>query len=308
VPGLYVAGEVNGIGLIHNAVAQGWQAAAAALDGAPTHGCELDLAIVGAGPAGLAAALEARRRGVRYAVFEKGDLGGAILSYPRDKVVMTAPLRLPGIGEVALRSTNKEALLALFRKIVRRARLRIVENAEVRAIEPIAEGLSLETARGTVTAQRVVLAIGRRGTPRRLAVPGAHLPHVIYDVPEPARHAGARVVIVGGGDSAAEIALALAAQPGTRVAIVHRGKDFGRCKPANQRALARARGRIAMHFESEVRSVSSDTLEISTPGGERMVAATVVVCCIGAELPGRWLRGLGIALRAVRGAPVVRAR
>jgi len=307
VPGLYVAGEVNGIGLIHNAVAQGVQVAAAALAGAGPHGCELDLVVVGAGPAGIGAALEARRRGARCVVFEKGDFGGAMRSYPRQKVVMTAPLDLPGIGSIKLRRTTKEALLELFDQVVERTDLPIAERVEVRTIQPAAEGLRVETSAGVTTAFRVILAIGRRGTPRRLDVPGDHLPHVVYEVRDPARYAGASVVVVGGGNSAAELSLALAAQPGTRVTLVHRGKDFGRCKPENQRALSRADGRLAVRLDTIVRSIGVDGVELETAGRPSTVAASHVVCCLGAELSGPWLSGLGIALRELRGEPLVRS-
>ncbi len=304
VRGMYVAGEVNGIGRIHVAVAQGRQAAAAALESGGPHGCELDVVIVGAGPAGLAAALEARRRGVRYVLFEKGSFGGAILSYPRDKIVMTLPLDLPGVGKVKLRRTSKEALLELFQTVVRHAELDIVEHAEVRQIRPIEGGLRVETAGQTVTAHRVILAIGRRGTPRRLGAPGDHLSNVVYAVEDPSRYAGSLVVVVGGGDSAVEVALALAAQPGTQVTLVHRGSDFGRCQPDNQRRLQAAAGRIKIRTNTIVRAVQPDQIVLVTEGETYAVATAVIACCLGSELPGPWLRKLGIGIHELRGEPI----
>lgn len=306
VPGLYVAGEITGIGLIHNALAQGRQAARAALDDDAAHDCAHDLVVIGAGPAGLGAALEARHRGVRCTVFEKGQLGGAIQSYPRQKVVMSAPFDLPGLGKIKLRRTTKEALIELFDDVVRRAGLSIVERAEVTAIRSTATGFHIETTACTTTARRVVLAIGRRGTPRRLGVPGDDLPHILYSVADPAHHAGERVAVVGGGDSAVEIALALAAQPGTAVTLIHRGNDFGRCKPDNQAALdaARAAGELEVQLGTTVRGVTPERVALTTPSGPGAVPASLIVCCLGAELPSQWLRGVGIALRELRGEPL----
>jgi thioredoxin reductase len=306
VPGLYVAGEITGVGLIHNALAQGRQAARAALDSAGPHDCVQDLVVIGAGPAGLGAALEARLRGARCTVFERAELGGAIRRYPRQKVVMSAPFDLPGIGKVKLRRTSKEALLELFDAVIQRSELAIVERAEVIAIRAAGSGFRVATTACTTTAHRVVLAIGRRGAPRRLGVPGAELPHVVDGIADPAHHAGARVAVVGGGDSAVETALALAAQPGTRVTLIHRGDDFGRCKPDNQRALAAARAadRLSVWLGSQVRAVTRDRIELTSPGGTAVVGASLVVCCLGAELPSQWLRGLGIELRELRGEPL----
>lgn len=305
--GLYVAGEVTGIGLIHNAVAQGRQAAAAALDAASSHDCAHDLVVIGGGPAGIGAALEAKRRGARCVVFEKGQLGGAMRSYPRQKVVMTAPLDLPGFGKVKLRRTSKEALVELFETVIQRTELSVVESSEVRTIEPITGGFRVATSSGTTTAHRVVLAIGRRGAPRRLGVPGDSLPHVVFEVRDPERHAGERAVVVGGGDSAVELALALASQAGTWVTLVHRGADLGRCKPANQTALAVARktGRLDVMLGTRVRAVTTEHVEIDTPGERREIPASLVACCLGADLPAQWLRSLGIELRELRGEPLV---
>ncbi len=306
VPGLYVAGELTGIGLIHNAVEQGRQAARAALTAGTATAQEYDLVIVGAGPAGLGAALEARQLGARALVLEKGELGGAIRSYPRQKVVMSAPFELPGFGKRKLRRTTKEALIELFVDIVARAKLEVREHAEVERVTAQPQGFTVIARGHEVTARRVLLAIGRRGAPRRLGVPGDHLAHVVYSVEEPAVHAGQRAVVVGGGDSAIETALALAAQPGTAVTLVHRGADFGRSKPDNQHALdsARARGALEVLTSATVREVTAQHLSVLADEAPRRLAADLVVCCLGAELPSAWLRALGVGLRELRGEPL----
>ena len=129
---------------------------------------------------------------------------------------------------------------------------------------------------------------------------------MIYSLPDPAAYAGQRVAVVGGGDSAVEAALALAQQPGTKVTLVHRGADLGRCKPDNQRALAQAvqRGALVLALATTIRKLTSDRLELAGPAGLTSIAASLVVCCLGAELPSRWLRSLGIQLRELRGQPL----
>src|SRR5205807_7683687 len=136
-----------------------------------------------------------------------------------------------------------------------------------------------------------------------LAVPGTELPHIVYELLDPTLHAGKRVAVIGGGDSAVELALALGAQPGTQVTLVHRGDDFGRCKPDNQIALglARSTGRVAVMLGTTVRAVTPEQVELTTPEQRCAIDASLVVCCLGADLPSRWLRGLGVELRELRG-------
>lgn len=306
VPGLYVAGEVTGIGLIHNALGQGRQAAKFALDSKPAPGTfDTDVVIVGAGPAGLGAALEARNRRARYRLFEKSTLGGAVRSYPRQKIVMTAPFDLPGFGKMKLRRTSKEALVEMFEQIVRDAELDVTEHAPVLAVRRLASGFEVKTARGTVTTPRVVLAIGRRGSPRKLGVPGDDLAHVAYDLADPEQHAQESIVVVGGGDSAVEVALALALAR-AKVTLVHRGSDFGRTKPENRRAIeaARAKGDLTVELRAQIARVAP--LHVELRDG-KIIVASRVICALGAELPAEWLRGIGIELRELRGEPLVRA-
>jgi thioredoxin reductase/NAD-dependent dihydropyrimidine dehydrogenase PreA subunit len=310
VPGLYIAGELGGMGLIHNAVSQGGQAmraiAASLKEEAGAAGDGMDVVIVGAGPAGLAAALEAKAQGLRFCVLEQEQLGGALRSYPRQKVVMTAPCDLPLYGKVKLRRTTKEALLELYEEIVQKTELPIEAGVKVADIKRDEGGFAVETAGGVRRARRVLLAIGRRGTPRKLGVPGESLDKVTYRLIEPEQYRGARCLVVGGGDSAVETALMLSREPNTEVTLVYRGEQFNRIKPDNYEALEKAEidGRLRVRRQTEPEEIQPDCVVVRGPGGKEKLGNDYVFACLGGELPTAWLTRIGVEVKKVHGEAV----
>src|SRR6185295_4665065 len=172
VPGIFVAGELGGMGLIRNALEQGRQAVESIHASRKSSGAQLDVAIVGAGPAGFAASLTALSKRMRYVTLEQESLGGCVFQYPRGKLVMTAPATLPIVGRLNFRDTSKEALLEFWREAERKSGVQINYRERVERIEPSGEGFTIRTTRGSYQARSVLLAIGRRGTPRKLGVPG----------------------------------------------------------------------------------------------------------------------------------------
>ncbi len=277
-PGLFLAGEVTAHGLIRVAVEHGTMAARevaarreARVGVAVAHGRTeqglalhpgpddqpLDLLIVGAGPGGLAAALEARRLGLRFRVLEQEpQLGGTVARYPRGKLVLTEPVDLPLHGRMRRRTWSKEELIDLWTGLASEHELPIDCGRTFTALEADpAGGFAVHTDAGEVHhAQNVCLAIGRRGSPRRLGVPGEDRAEVAYELRDASEHRGERCVVVGGGDSAVETAVALARQPGTTVTLVHRGSSFVRTRAKNEAALraAVADGSIALHTDAQV--------------------------------------------------------
>lgn len=307
VPGIFVAGEVGGMGLIRNAVTQGVQAVdAIAARRCGTGDERLDLVIVGAGPAGIAASLAAKKHGLRFTTLEQESLGGTVAHYPRGKIVMTAPCELPLYGAVQMRETTKEALLALWTEVVRRTGLAIRFRERVESVERAGDGFAVTTTRGVHATRAVLLAIGRRGTPARLGVPGEELPKVVYRLVEPEQYAGRRVLVVGGGDSALEAALAIAAERGTEVALSYRGDAFSRAKLANRERIdAAARsGRLCVLLASRVAEIRADAVRIETAGGEKELANDAVVICAGGVLPSAFLRACGVAIEKKHGTPL----
>jgi ferredoxin len=170
VPGVYVVGELGGIGLIRNAMLRGMECVEG-LAAQPRHnGANYDVIIVGAGPAGLGATLQAAAKQLRYLTLEQDDIGGTVLKYPRRKVVMTAPLQLPGYGKVHFRDVYKEDLLKEWEKIISKTGVKIHTKKRVEAISAHGKTLEVTAAGNKYTAANVVLALGRRGTPRKLGV------------------------------------------------------------------------------------------------------------------------------------------
>jgi thioredoxin reductase len=304
VPGIFVAGELGGMGLIRNAIEQGRQAieSVRALEGIG-EGAELDVLIVGAGPAGFAATLASKQHGLRCVTVEQESLGGTVAHYPRGKIVMTAPVQLPLYGLVKLRETTKEALLEFWQDVARKTGIEIQYNERVEGISPVAGGFVVESSRGTYRARSVVLAIGRRGTPRKLGVPGEGDSKVVYRLIEPSQYRGQRVLVVGGGDSALEAATSLAEEPGTLVALAYRSDGFSRAKPKNRDKLDAAvdQHELRVLLKSQVREIAPTHVQVETPDGEATIENDAVIVCAGGILPTGFLESIGVAIETKRG-------
>lgn len=310
VAGIFVAGELGGMGLIRNGIEQGKQAMAAIdefcrEDPADRHENEvLDVVIIGAGPAGLAASLAARERGLRFETLEQESLGGTVAHYPRGKIVMTAPVDLPIYGSVQLHETTKESLLELWQDVIDRTDVEIQYGARVERVERLSTGVfSVHATTRRLRARAVLLAIGRRGTPRKLGVSGEDQSKVVYRLVDPEQYAGRHVVVVGGGDSALEAACSLADLPETEVTLSYRNDAFGRAKSKNRESVRRAeeRGGLRVLLSSKIIGISSETIEIDTPDGGIQLDNDAVIVCAGGILPTDFLKSMGIEIVTKRG-------
>src|SRR5580704_5317532 len=241
VPGIFIAGELGGMGLIRNSIEQGRQAidSVRSLSGLRRPNV-YDVVIVGGGPAGFSASLAAMQHKLRSVTIEQDSLGGTVAHFPRGKLIMTAPANLPLIGPVKFREVSKERLLEFWQSAARRTGLRINFGERVESVTRTGSGFEVSTTRARYPTRSVLLAIGRRGTPRRLGVPGEDLPKVVYRLIDPQQYRGRHVLVVGGGDSALEAAASVAAEPGTTVTLCHRGDAFSRAKAKNRGRVAAA--------------------------------------------------------------------
>lgn len=303
VPGIFIAGELGGMGLIRKAVEQGRQAIGS-MKALSRGGQELDAVIVGAGPAGIAAGLGAIQHKLKYVLLEQEDsLGGAVYHYPRNKIAMTSPVQLPLVGKVKFGEVSKETLLEFWQGVVRKAGLKIRFNERMEAIERAGGGFVVKTTRGAYNARAVLLAVGRRGSPRKLGVPGEELPKVVYRLVDAAQYRGRRVLVVGGGDSALEAALALSEQPGTKAALSYRGTAFDRVKPKNRQRLeaAAAAKRIQVLLGSTVERIGAREAVLKVAGKGISLPNDAVIVCAGGVLPIDLLKQVGIEFETKRG-------
>jgi thioredoxin reductase/NAD-dependent dihydropyrimidine dehydrogenase PreA subunit len=303
VPGMYIAGELGGMGLIRNALEQGKQAMEAIAARGRAAGDAHDVVIVGAGPAGFAATLTAKSKGLRYLTLEQESLGGAVFQYPRGKLVMTAPAIVPLIGKINFRQTSKEELLRFWQEAERKSGVKINYRERVEDIVRDGGNFQVRTARATYTTRSVLLAIGRRGTPRKLGVPGEELPKVVYRLIDPEQYAGQQVLVVGGGDSALEAAASIAENGAGEVVLSYRGPQFDRAKARNRERIdAAARGgRLKVLTSSNVKTIEPAAVAIERGGEMLNVRNDAVIVSAGGVLPSEFLRHVGIAVETKYG-------
>ncbi|MFY9328453.1 MAG: NAD(P)-binding domain-containing protein [Georgfuchsia sp.] len=304
VPGIYIAGELGGMGLVRKAAEQGRQA----MDSiAKNRGQDkqLDVVIVGAGPAGLAATLGAIEKKLRSVTLEQEDsLGGTVYHYPRNKIVMTQPVVLPIIGKAKLGEITKEDLLAFWQGIVDKVGMKLNFNESVEKVSAVDGGYIVKSSKAEYFTRNVLLAIGRRGTPRKLGVPGEETSKVVYRLMDPEQYSGKSVLVVGGGDSAIEAAVATAEQPGTKVILSYRSNAFGRVKQKNRERLAEAEqsGRLTVLLSSNVAKIEKEHVHIDHDGKAVCVENDGVIVCAGGILPTGMLKEMGITVETKYGA------
>lgn len=297
VAGIFIAGELGGMGLIRNASEQGKQAVDSILKLSGLHRTErFDLIIIGAGPAGIAAALSAKKNNLHYLVLEQDSLGGTVFQYPRGKLVMTAPVELPLVGLMPFKETSKEVLLEFWHKITSEQQLKINYNERVEGITAEGDGFIINTVHGQHKCRAILLAIGRRGTPRKLDVSGENLPKVVYRLIDPEQYRNQHVLVVGGGDSALEAACSIAEEPGTTVTLSYRNDGFGRAKQKNRDRVEQnvQQGRLNLMLSSSVTNITKEQVEIEQHGTTHQITNDAIIVCAGGILPTPFLKSIGI--------------
>jgi thioredoxin reductase (NADPH) len=299
-------GELGGMGLVYNATTQAMQAIRAIGKAPPPRkDGVLQVVIVGLGPAGLAASLACMEQGLHFATLEQEDLGGTVLHYPRHKIIMTKPVTLPLYGPLKVSEVSKEALLAKWKDIVARTGLQPMLMTGVRVDKVVrgADGIfDLATSKGSVRSQRVVLAMGRRGTPRKLGIPGEELGKVTYRLLEPERYTGSHCLVVGGGDAAVEAAIALG-EAKAHVTLSYRGTVFDRIKKKNQEYLdkAVAAKKVTLLLKSAPVEIQEKEVILEVDKEKQPLRNDYVLIFAGGVLPTAFLEAAGVEVHTFKG-------
>ncbi len=308
VPGIYIAGELGGMGLIRKAVSQGQQAMDSIAKNKSDND-DLDVLIVGAGSAGIAASLAAKERNLRYVTIEQEDgLGGAVYHYPRNKIAMTAPMHLPLVGLIKAFEISKEELLGMWNRVVAQTKIEISFNERLEKMVPNGKGFIITTSKNnTFHARNVLLAIGRRGTPRKLDVPGEEQAKVVYRLVNSVQYRGMHVLVVGGGDSALEAAISLADEPDTTVILSYRSEAFSRVKEKNRQLLKQSieQKHLTVLLKSNVVKIDEKTVTIDCDGDVKEFANDGVIVCAGGLLPTPFLKEIGVMVQTHYGTKAV---
>ncbi|MEM6729924.1 MAG: NAD(P)-binding domain-containing protein [Myxococcota bacterium] len=305
-PGLHIVGELGGMGLLKNAVKQGLDVAQKLAQTLTESPAEKDVAIIGAGPAGIATSIGCRALGMSIRVIDQDTVGGTIYHYPRQKIVTVDYLTLPLRGRIESPTISKEELLEAFDHMLADAEVTVHEQVKALDIKGEDGDFHIVTSAGTFTAAKVVLATGRRGSPRKLGVPGEDQEKVTYSLIDPDQYVGKRVLVVGGGDSALEAANMLA-DAGVKTTICYRGAEIKRGRPANRDALEHNLriGKLKCLLSTNVKAIEREHVVLDVDGKKARIENDYVIVCVGGTLPTDFLRKLGIEIEDRRGDAIV---
>jgi len=305
IAGLHIIGDLAGAPVIKLAMSQAVDVveyiSALPEMQQPAPDRTVDLLVVGAGAAGLNAALAAQDKGLTHVVLEKAQIANTIENFPDGKWVYAEPDSKPAKGKLWLDGATKEDLIARWKQIVDDHDLDVRTGEPLTAISKRGDGTFVaKTPKGEYRARKIVLATGQRGNPRKLGVSGEELSQVYHRLYSPTHYHDEDIVVVGGGNSAVEAALVLSKR--NRVVLSYRKGEFGRLFADNQRqldlAIAEQRVEVVLHSNVTEFRPGEVTLEIDRGGHreQRVVPMQHAFVLIGADLPVKFLKSLGIRL------------
>jgi putative YpdA family bacillithiol system oxidoreductase len=300
---MYIVGELGGLALIKNAINQGRDCIdiiakrAAARNGARRSPDVYDVLIVGAGPAGISAALRATEKKLNYITIDEGEIGGTVAKYPRQKLVMTSPVEFPMHGKFKKTELSKEELIAFWCKVLERADFKLRQGEKVEDIKKGEDGIfTVTTPKAQYRAQSMVLALGKSGSPRKLGVKGEELQKVMYRLIEADHYINKKILVVGGGDSAIEAAMGLGHQVGNQVTLSYRKEAFTRIKERNAQRIQESvrKGKVKVIFNSAPVEFKENSVVLEVDGKNQEIPNDFVWIFAGGEPPTAFLKKIGI--------------
>jgi thioredoxin reductase/Pyruvate/2-oxoacid:ferredoxin oxidoreductase delta subunit len=304
VPNLFIVGELGGLALIKNAIHQGRDCADTIADRIPglrrgksNSSDVLDLLIVGAGPGGISASLRAIERKLNYLTVDESDVGGTVLKYPRQKIVLTSPVELPIYGKFKKTELSKEDLLAVWREVLGKVDFKFRKGEKVEDVKKGEDGVfTVATTKAQYRAHAVVLALGKGGIPRKLGAKGEDLPKVMYRLIEADHYVNKKILVVGGGDSAVEAAMGLANQSGNQVTLSYRKQCFTRLKDRNEKRIQESmqKGKINVIFNSTPVEFKQNSVILEVNGELQEIPNDYVWIFAGGEPPTAFLKKVGV--------------
>jgi thioredoxin reductase (NADPH) len=303
IKNMYIVGELGGLALIKNAINQGRDCIdTIAQKGASSNSARrspdvYDVLIVGAGPAGISAALRATEKKLNYVTIDEGEIGGTVAKYPRQKLVMTSPVEFPMHGKFKKTELSKEELIAFWHKVLQRADFKLRQGEKVEDIKKGEDGIfTVATPKAQYRAHTVVLALGKSGSPRKLGVKGEDMPKVMYRLIEADHYINKKILVVGGGDSAVEAAMGLGHQVGNQVTLSYRKEAFGRIKERNAQRIQESmrKGKVKVVFNSIPTEFKEKSVILEVGGKLEEIPNDYVWIFAGGEPPTAFLKKIGI--------------
>jgi putative YpdA family bacillithiol system oxidoreductase len=304
---MYIVGELGGLALIKNAINQGRDCIDHIARKTGTQKSArpspdiYDVLIVGAGPAGISAALRATEKKLNYLAVDEGEMGGTVAKYPRQKLVMTSPVEFPMHGKFKKTELSKEELLAFWQKVLQRADFKLRQGEKVEEIKKGEDGVfAVKTAKAQYRSHAVVLALGKGGSPRKLGVKGEDLPKVMYRLIEADHYINKNILVVGGGDSAIEAAMGLGHQVGNQVTLSYRKEAFSRIKEGNAKRIEESvrKGKVKVIFNSAPVEFKQNSVILDVNGKQEEMPNDFVWIFAGGEPPTAFLKKIGVGFGA----------
>jgi thioredoxin reductase/NAD-dependent dihydropyrimidine dehydrogenase PreA subunit len=296
IEGIYIVGSLTGAGLIKEAINQGRAAVNHIMKG--VFPPELPkVMVIGAGPAGLSAMLSCRKFGLPVLCFEKDLTANTIRNFPKKKILMAEPVEMPIVGPLWVGDASREKLLEAWEGILIKSGTCITTGSRLEKIEREDGRFQVTVSGKRIACDKVILALGSRGVPRKLGVPGEDGSNVFYNLLEADEFSGSTVTVIGAGDSAIEAALALQ-RNGCHVTMLVRGDGFPKAKARNMERIAQAGASSGMHihFHSQPLEFGADFIVFRAGEVTHREKNDAVFIMVGGELPFQLLESMGIEI------------